>query len=82
MKSSGPYEASHQKTNGGDEIPAELFQILKDDAVKVLQLSMPANLENSAVALVPEMLSFHSHLKERQSQRRFKLLHSCSHLTH
>ena len=25
------------KTNGGDEIPAELFQILKDDAVKVLQ---------------------------------------------
>ena len=27
-------------------IPVELFQILKDDAVKVL----PANLENSAVA--------------------------------
>ena len=24
------------KTNGGDEIPAELFQILKDVAVKVL----------------------------------------------
>ena len=24
------------KPNGGDEIPAELFQILKDDAVKVL----------------------------------------------
>ena len=24
------------KTNGGDEIPVELFQILKDDAVKVL----------------------------------------------
>ena len=24
------------KTSGGDEIPAELFQILKDDAVKVL----------------------------------------------
>ena len=24
------------KSNGGDEIPAELFQILKDDAVKVL----------------------------------------------
>ena len=24
------------KANGGDEIPAELFQILKDDAVKVL----------------------------------------------
>ena len=24
------------KDSGGDEIPAELFQILKDDAVKVL----------------------------------------------
>ena len=24
------------KTNGGDRIPVELFQILKDDAVKVL----------------------------------------------
>ena len=24
------------KASGGDEIPAELFQILKDDAVKVL----------------------------------------------
>ena len=27
-----PYE----QTSGGDEIPVELFQILKDDAVKVL----------------------------------------------
>ena len=26
------------KAIGGDEIPAELFQILKDDAVKVLHL--------------------------------------------
>ena len=26
------------KTSGGDEIPVELFQILKDDAVKVLHL--------------------------------------------
>ena len=24
------------KTSGGDEIPAELFQILEDDAIKVL----------------------------------------------
>ena len=34
------------KDSGGGGIPTELFQILKDDAVKVL----PANLENSAVA--------------------------------
>ena len=26
------------KASGGDGIPVELFQILKDDAVKVLQL--------------------------------------------
>ena len=34
------------KVNGGDEIPAELFQILKDNAA----LNMSANLENSEVA--------------------------------
>ena len=33
------------KGSGGDGIPVELFQILKDDAVKVLH-SMSANLEN------------------------------------
>ena len=49
------------KASGGDEIPAELFQILKDDAVKV-----PANLENSAVATGLEKVSFHSNPKERQ----------------
>ena len=38
------------KASGGDGIPAELFQILKDDAVKSAALNMPANMENSAVA--------------------------------
>ena len=38
------------KASGGDGIPVELFQILKDDAVKVAALNMPANSENSAVA--------------------------------
>ena len=37
------------KASGVDGIPVELFQILKDDAVKVLY-SLPRNLENSAVA--------------------------------
>ena len=36
------------KFSGGVGIPAKLFQILKDDAVKVLH-SMPANLENSVL---------------------------------
>ena len=35
------------KASGGDGIPFELFQILKDDAVKV-PLNLPANLENSS----------------------------------
>ena len=42
------------KTCGGDGIPVELFQILKDEAAKV-----SANLENSAVATVLEKVSFH-----------------------
>ena len=37
------------KASGGDGIPVELFQILKDDAVKVLH-SICSKLENSAVA--------------------------------
>ena len=44
------------KASGGEEIPVELFQILKDDAT----LNMPANLENSAVATRLEKVSFHS----------------------
>ena len=32
----GRSQITMNKASGGDEIPAELFQILKDDAVKVL----------------------------------------------
>ena len=69
------------KASGGDGIPVELFQILKDDAVKSAVLSMPANLENSAVATGLEKVSFHSNPKERKCQRMLKLLHNCAHLT-
>ena len=44
------------KASAGDGIPVELFQILKDDAVKVLH---SANLENSTVATGLEKVSFH-----------------------
>ena len=44
------------KASGGDGIPLDLFQILKDDAVKVL--------ENSAVAMGLEKVSFNSNPKE------------------
>ena len=43
--------------------------------------TMPANLENSAVATGLEKVSFHSNPKERQCQRMLKLLHNCTHLT-
>ena len=69
------------KASGGDGIPVELFQILKDHAVKVLH-SISANLENSAVATGLEKVSFHSKPKERQCQRVLKLPHNCTHLTH
>ena len=71
------------KASGGDGIPAELFQILKDDAVKVLSaLNMPANLEDSAVATGKEKVSFPSNPKERQCQKMLKLSHNCTHFTH
>ena len=69
------------KTSGPDGIPVELFQILKDDAVKVLHLNMPANLENSAVATGLEKIIFQSNSKERQCQRMLKILHNYTHLT-
>ena len=69
------------KANGDDGIPVELFQILNDDAVKVLHSKCHANLENSAVATGLEKVSFHSNPKERQCQRMLKLLHDCTHLT-
>ena len=72
---------TRNKASGGDGIPVELFQILKDDAVKVLHSVMPANLENSAVATGLEKGSFHSNPKERQCQRMLKLPYNCTHLT-
>ena len=39
------------KASGGDVSPLELFQILKDDAVKVLHSICYMNLENSATQI-------------------------------
>ena len=57
------------KASRGDAIPVELFQTLKDDAVKVLHSAVDTGLEK---------VSFHSNPKERQCQRMFKLLHNCT----
>ena len=58
------------KTSVGDVIPVELFQILKDDAVKVLH----------SICQQLEKVSFCSSPKERQCQRMLKLPHNCTHL--
>ena len=65
------------KASGGDGIAIEVFQTLKDDAVKVL---CSVHQENSAVATGLEKVSFHSNPKESQYQRMLKLLHNCIHL--
>ena len=68
------------KASGDEEIPVELFQILKDDAVKVLH-SICQQIWKTAVATGLEKVGFHSNPKERQCQRMLKLLHNCAHLT-
>ena len=55
------------KASGGDGIPVELFQILKDDAEKVLQ-SICQQIWNSAVATGLEKISFHSNPKESNAK--------------
>ena len=68
------------KASGGNGIPVELFQILKDDAVKVLH-SICQQIWKTALATGLEKVSFHSNPKERQCQRMLKLPHNCTHLT-
>ena len=60
--------------SGGDEIPVELFHILKYDAVKVLHSIRQQIWENSGVATGLEKVSFHSNPKERQYQRMLKTI--------
>ena len=42
---------------------------------------MSANLENSAVTIELEKISFHFNAKEGQCQEMFKLLDNCTHFT-
>ena len=68
------------KNSGGDGITPELFQILKDDAVKVLH-STSQQIWKTQQWPQGLKVSFHSNPKERQYQRMFKLPHNCTHLT-
>ena len=69
------------KAIGGDGIPVELFQVLKDDAVKVLH-SICQQIWKTQQWPQDWKSCFHSNPNERQCQRMLKLLHNCTHLTH
>ena len=69
------------KASGGDGIPDELFQILEDDAVKVLLSICQQIWKTQQWPQDWKKVSLHSNPKERQRQRMFKLLHNCIHLT-
>ena len=56
------------KASGGDGIPVQLFQILKDYTVKVLH-SICQQIWKTVVATGLEKVSFHSNPKEKQYQR-------------
>ena len=69
------------KASGGNGVPVELFEILKDDAVKVLHSiyqqiwktqQWPQDWKRSVFIPIPK----------KGSAKEFKLPHSCSHLTH
>ena len=69
------------KASGGDGIPVELFQIFKDDAVKVLLSICQQIWKTQQWPQDCKKVSFHSNPKERRHQRMFKLPKSCTHLT-
>ena len=79
MQSQMDLRNHHYKVSGGDGIPAELFQILKDDAVKVL---------HSNASRFGKLSSGHRTGKgqfsfqfQRKEMSMLNLLHSGTHLT-
>ena len=68
------------KASGGDGIPVELFQILQDDAVKVLH-SICQQRWKTQQRPQDWKRCFHFNPKESQCQRILKLPHDCTHLT-
>ena len=63
------------KANGGDGIPVELFQMLKDDAVKVLHTICQQTWKTQQATEL-EKVRFHSNPKEGKCLRIFKLTHN------
>ena len=69
------------KVSGGDGIRVELFQILKDDAVKVLHSICQQIWKTQQWHQDWKRSVFIPIPKKRQHQRMLKLPHNCTHLT-
>ena len=69
------------KVSGGEGIAVELFQILQEDAVKVLHSICQQIWKTQQWLQYWKKVSFHSNPKERQCQRMLKLPQNCAHLT-
>ena len=67
------------KPSGGDGIPAELFEILKDDAVQALTQYI-SKFRKPESGHKPGKVSFHSNPKERQAKE-CSDYHNCTHGT-
>ena len=74
------------KTSGGEEIPGELFQLLKDDAVKVLHSicqqiwktqQWPQDWKRSVFIAIPKK----GNAKECSNYCTIALISNCTHLT-
>ena len=70
------------ETSGGDGIPVEPFQILKDEAVEVLHLICQQMWKTQQWPQDWKMSVFIPIPKKDSAQRMLKLLHNCIHLTH
>ena len=70
------------KVSGGDRIPVELFQILKDVAGKVLHSVCQQFRKTQQWPQDWKNVSFPSSPKEKQCQRMCKLPHNCTPLTY
>ena len=66
------------KASGGDGIPVELFQILKDDALKVLHSTCQQIWKTQQWSQDWKKFSFES---QRMTMSKFKLPYTCAHFT-
>ena len=69
------------KASGGDGIPAESFQILKDDVVKKYFTQCVRKFGKLSSGHRTGKYHFHSSSKEGKCQRMFKLPCDCTHFT-